>query len=410
MLTTCPECHLQVSDKATTCPHCGFPLKNNSARPPRSKQKRMRLPNGFGQITELRNQNLRKPFRAMVSVGWTAEGQPIRKTLKPQGYFKTYNEAYAALVEYNKNPYDLIDTCTMEDLFNRWKEDRGRKYSDSQLKVLSIAWSYSSSIYKTRVREVRVRHLKSCIINGTIIKSGQLHTAPPSMQKAMKNLYNNLFDYAVEYELTDKNYSRMFSLSNDPDIEIPETATNEHIAFTDHEMELLWQNIDKVPIVDMILIQCYSGWRPRELMELKLKDVDLENKTFSGGLKTKSGKNRLVPIHSKILPYVVRYAEYAREIGSENLFNYKSAWSKMGCTMDYRRYFYLFQEVLKTLGLNLKHRPHDCRVQFITQAKKHHVDEYALKRMVGHRINDVTESYYTKRDPEWLREEIEKIL
>lgn len=27
MLITCPECELQVSDKAYTCPHCGYPLK-----------------------------------------------------------------------------------------------------------------------------------------------------------------------------------------------------------------------------------------------------------------------------------------------------------------------------------------------------------------------------------------------
>ena len=33
MLTKCPECDLQVSDKAYTCPHCGYPLKYQSKRP-----------------------------------------------------------------------------------------------------------------------------------------------------------------------------------------------------------------------------------------------------------------------------------------------------------------------------------------------------------------------------------------
>lgn len=27
MLIPCPECALNVSDKAISCPHCGFPLK-----------------------------------------------------------------------------------------------------------------------------------------------------------------------------------------------------------------------------------------------------------------------------------------------------------------------------------------------------------------------------------------------
>ena len=49
MLIKCPECDLQVSDKATFCPHCGYPLQPDiKQRKPRSKNnKRRRLPNGF---------------------------------------------------------------------------------------------------------------------------------------------------------------------------------------------------------------------------------------------------------------------------------------------------------------------------------------------------------------------------
>ena len=37
------------------------------------------------------------------------------------------------------------------------------------------------------------------------------------------------------------------------------------------------------------------------------------------------------------------------------------------------------------------------------------MDEYALKRIVGHAIKDITENTYTDRPISWLREEIEKI-
>ena len=37
------------------------------------------------------------------------------------------------------------------------------------------------------------------------------------------------------------------------------------------------------------------------------------------------------------------------------------------------------------------------------------VDEYVIKLLVGHKITDITESTYTKRDIEWLRTELEKI-
>lgn len=33
----------------------------------------------------------------------------------------------------------------------------------------------------------------------------------------------------------------------------------------------------------------------------------------------------------------------------------------------------------------------------------------AIKKIVGHKIQDITEATYTERDIEWLREDIEKI-
>ena len=84
MLTNCPECALQISDKAHICPHCGCPLKGDPPRPYVRKKQHMRLPNGFGQISEIKGRKLRRPFRAMVTVGVTEHGRPICKILKPQ--------------------------------------------------------------------------------------------------------------------------------------------------------------------------------------------------------------------------------------------------------------------------------------------------------------------------------------
>lgn len=61
------------------------------------------------------------------------------------------------------------------------------------------------------------------------------------------------------------------------------------------------------------------------------------------------------------------------------------------------------------LNIDPCHRPHDGRIQFVTMAKRAGVDEYVIKRIVGHYIDDVTKKSYTKRDVEWLRTELEKI-
>ena len=51
----------------------------------------------------------------MITVGKTETGRSICKPLKPQSYFPTYNAAYEALIEYNKNPYDLDVAITVSN-------------------------------------------------------------------------------------------------------------------------------------------------------------------------------------------------------------------------------------------------------------------------------------------------------
>ena len=77
--------------------------------------------------------------------------------------------------------------------------------------------------------------------------------------------------------------------------------------------------------------------------------------------------------------------------------------------LTYNRYQKGFSRVWDELKLNIDHRPHDGRTHFVTSAKKYGVDEYAIKYIVGHKISDITEKVYTKREFEWLKEEIEKI-
>ena len=70
MLIVCPECDLQVSDKALVCPHCGYPITEPiHQKRCRQSSKRRRLPNGFGQISEIKSHNLRNRWRVMIPAG-----------------------------------------------------------------------------------------------------------------------------------------------------------------------------------------------------------------------------------------------------------------------------------------------------------------------------------------------------
>ena len=410
MLTQCPECELPVSDKALNCPHCGYPIQPTATRrKPRNKNnKRRRLPNGFGQISEIKHRNLRKPFRAMITVGKTPDGKPICKPLKPESYFATYNDAYTALVEYNKNPYDLEPSITIQELYDRWLPEYEKTVKTT--KSATSAWAYCSAVYKMRVMDVRARHVKGCMEEGTATVRGKEQHPSATMKNQIKSLFNLMLDYALEYELVDRNYSRTFNLTEETVKEI-QSVKKGHIAFTDAEMDLLWENINDKQGVDIMLIQCYSGWRPQELGLLELIDVDLENWTFKGGMKTDAGENRVVPIHSRIQELVLKKYREAEALGSRYLLNWvdPNSRKKKNISLTYARYQKAFERIRDELKLNPEHRPHDGRTHFVTMAKRYGVDEYAIKYMVGHKISDITEKIYTKREFEWLREEIEKI-
>ena len=153
-------------------------------------------------------------------------------------------------------------------------------------------------------------------------------------------------------------------------------------------------------------MQCYTGLRPKELELLETKNINLEERIMTGGVKTTAGKNRIIPIHSKILPIITD--QYAFAI----MHNHKYLFSTKGTTEKVYTYYRFATDVniiVKELNLNPDHKPHDGRAHFITQAKKYQMNEYAIKRIVGHTITDITESVYTTRGNDWLLEEIEKI-
>lgn len=407
MLIKCSECELPVSDKAISCPHCGNPLQKSRIK---RTNGRKRLPNGFGRITELKNPALRNRFRVTVTVGKDGLGKPIGKLLKPNAYFKTYNDAYAALVEYNKNPYDLDNIMTVNELYEKWSTSYFKTLkSQSSMRTVTSAWAYCSSVYSVNIRELNSRHIKYCMEHGEVVTNNETRSPSPNIKARIKSMFNLMLDYAMEYELIDKNCARTFNVSEEIKQEV-KTTVKDHISYTDEEIELLWNNVNEVAYADVLLIQCYSGWRPQELGLIEVENVNINEWFYIGGMKTSAGTNRMVPIHSRIRPLVKKRYEEAILLNSKYLLNSeKTAKSGNSTFLSYDKYRYQFNKLVKQLGLNPAHRTHDGRKFFITKAKEYNVDEYAIKYIVGHTISDLTEKVYTERKSSWLASEIEKI-
>lgn len=98
-----------------------------------------------------------------------------------------------------------------------------------------------------RFKDIRIQHMKGCINDAQV---GQ------TTKNRMKSVLNLMYDWALEREIVDTNYARNFSTKS---IDNGNEKKTEKIPFSREEIEILWNNVDKIHFVDMILIQIYSG-------------------------------------------------------------------------------------------------------------------------------------------------------
>lgn len=342
----------------------------------------MRLPNGFGSVHKLSG-NRRKPYRVRITVGWENTKDINKKQkYKTIGYFATKEEGLIALAGFNKNPYDVhFSNITFEEVYSLWSNEHFENITASSRRIWSAAYKHSSPLYNKKFRSLKVADLESTINSADV-------GAPTKLR--MKCLYNMMYKYAIKRDITDKNYAMY--------CETPKVVTTlKRVPFSDEEINVLWQNID-MPFVDMILVNIYSGFRPSELVELQTKNVDLGKRMIIGGMKTDAGRNRCIPIHDRIY-FIIKNKI---ELGNERVFLDENQEN-----LDYFSYRLRFIKVMEKL--NMFHRPHDARHTFITKAKHAEMNEYILKKIVGHKISDITESVYTHRDFNELYAEINKI-
>lgn len=370
----------------------------------KSKTKHPKLPNGFGRITEIKGRNLRNPFRAMVTVGKNEEGRPIGKIL---GYYESWYAAYDALREYHENPYELKkDNLTMEELYQKWSESYFEELTDeTSIRTIKSAWSYVTPTFRRQIAvAVTPQAMKDFITNDAQRKDkdGKTIMASENTKARIKSIFNLMYDYAVLANIIEYNPARQFSLKG---IQGKiERKRKDKTPFSQEHEDDLWKDID-FGYTKMVLINIYTGWRPEEMLELEKKNIDLENMTMTGGMKTDAGYDRTIPIHPKILPLVEYY--YNLSDGEMLFYDYSKV---KPSTMTYDKYRGRFRKILERHGWEDIYTPSCPRHTFSTKAKKEHMDEYARKKIMGHAVTDVTDKHYTHLDMnEYLMEEIKKI-
>ncbi|MCF2570113.1 tyrosine-type recombinase/integrase [Mediterraneibacter glycyrrhizinilyticus] len=385
-LTTCPECSGKVSDKAYSCPHCGYPLRDETSPPRRAKSPGKRRRNGTGTIVKLSGKR-RKPFQVRVNTRIDEWGYPRYDVL---GNFPDRVSADIALAEYNKDPFDIANRKkTFGEVFKDWYKwkyktavDAPGKKSSSQYCALA-AFKHCDQLHNRIMPDISALELQQILDREDLSHS---------MLEHIKTLFNQMYRYALQFDIVAKNCAEFVRIGKEDD-------TESGIPFTAEERRKLWDHKDE-PFVDTILIYIYSGWRINELAGMPLENIDLEARTFTGGLKNRYSRNRTVPIHSKIYDMVkARYNPHFRSLiyhdGTQDITEEK-----------YREYF---TQALTACRITEKHTPHDCRHTCNSLLLKAKVDRVARYKIMGHAGKDINERIYSHMTTEQLREELEKI-
>lgn len=291
------------------------------------------------------------------------------------------------IADYNtikgvEDKHPEIKRYTFKEVYEKfleWKFPPNSVLSKSTKSAYQTAYSNCSDLYDCVFADLIAPDLQK-VIDGCKLKRSSV--------EAILILFKQMYKYAIFADIIQEQDNK----SQYVHINIPDDQ--EHgTPFSDKEMDILWKN-SKNPEVQLILIMIYSGWRIGELGSL---EVDLENKFFMGGSKTKAGKNRIVPIHPIIYDMVKERISKNKKLLTIGTTGYRST------------HFYPTLESLNIIG-DPKHTPHDCRHTFSKLCEKYGVLENDRKRMLGHSFKeDVTNGVYGHRDVEDLRVEIEKI-
>lgn len=346
---------------------------------PRHK-KRTRLPNGYGSICFL-GKGRRRPYAVYPCANKRTEDG---RTIRPQaiGYAETYNDAMELLVMHNRG-LELPEARivpkhgpTFAEVYQRYYDDKfngAKQFSYRSEQAAKIAFRNSSVLHDREFASITYPELQA-VLDNCPLKHASL--------ELIKSLFRGMYKYAEKYELVEKDQSKHL------EIRIPDD--DEHgVSFTDEEIARLWHHKADTD-AQMILVMIYSGFRISAYESLKTALAP--DWYFQGGIKTKAGKDRIVPIHSAIRDIV------AGLIANQGIVVFPSR------TMGYH-----MKKYLPAIGIATDHTPHDCRHTFSYLCEKYDVPENDRRRLLGHAFADVTNGVYGHRTIEQLRESIEKI-
>ncbi len=366
----------------------------------------MKRANNTGCVTKLSG-NRRNPWYAKVSNGYNEKGSAIIKILsddKGQKYFKDRTIPDLLLATWNKEKGN-VDIDKTDYTFSQVYEEYKNKYFPTKEEIefekrnhqkakgklgksvasnLQSAYNKCTILHNRLQKSLRKDDYMNIILNtvgcGTVIYS-------------LSNLFKKLDNYALEQDIILKGYAALIDITED--LYLP--TQNEGVPYSYKEIDIIWNYSGDI-IADITLSTIYAGNRIEELLFTKTADVHLDDGYFIAGLKTTSGKRRIIPIHHELLPIFRKYYNPDNEF----LFTINND------KIDYDKQFLpSYNAFMEKLGM--EHKTHDGRKTLHSELDRLKANKVCVNKIFGHKSGDIGDDTYSKKGLEELKNTIELV-
>lgn len=368
-------------------------------------EKRGRRYNGEGSVVKLTG-NRKKPYAIYVSVTQSRAdafghiSKEVKRTYA--GSFETEQEAIKELDRINFEKHIPKSSLLFRDIYEMWMNEYQNnsvvQRSSTAIRTHALAFNSCKSLHDRRFSDLTIGDLKNAVYNASSKMS-------LNGRSRLKTLFNFIYDYAVEHEIIEENLSRKFMISDivyQMNCEKAEKPPKK--LFSVQDIKHLKEN-DSIDFVKIILILLYTGMRLNEIINLTQSSIFTNEGYMVGGSKTEAGKNRIIPIHSKIIPYIEYFLN--KNKGKEYLIYHQLQNGQKKYTES--TFYKEFMSVITILGFSEDYSPHCTRHTFITTTKICGMNDHIIKKIVGHsEKKDITESVYTHRSIDVILEDFKK--
>ena len=337
----------------------------------------MRNPNGYGSVVYL-GKSRRLPYGVRKTVKFELNGESCTQKYKYFGYYATKREAMIALAKLNQRKLDASAAdYTFGEMFEEWHDRHSRNLEESSAKKLkSIFKNYCSGLAGVSIVSVTEAAMQE-ILDGC--ERGY------QTQIAIKQVLQGVMSYTQSRGLRVDDPSAMLIAGGDQNI-------RPHKVFSMRAQAEMKND----PLAWSIYFLLYSGMRIEELLRVKIADININEQYLIGGIKSKAGKQRVIPIHRFLVPLV------KARLGQTYLVEMD------GGRLSYKNYrSQIWDPIMKKYGHD--YTPHDTRHTFMTAMHRAGVSDFYIQKIVGHTAKNTAHSVYTHTEPAELVAEINRL-